>query len=228
MPVIAFANPKGGSGKTTSALLLATTLAMRGAKVRVIDADPEHYISRWGALPGKPDGLTIETDVTEDTIMDAIEAAEKAAQFVIVDLEGTASHMIANTVSMADLVVVPVQGSGLDAHGAVKMLRLIKGEERKVRRPIPYAILLTRTSAAIMSRALRNIIDQLRESGAEMFSTSIVERAAFRDMFDYGGPLEQLDPSRVSNLEKAVLNAQEFTGEVLTKIKAAQAARKVA
>ncbi len=41
MPVISFANPKGGAGKTTSALLLATELAARGAAVTIIDADPE-------------------------------------------------------------------------------------------------------------------------------------------------------------------------------------------
>ncbi len=40
MPVIAFANPKGGSGKSTSALLLATELAVKGASVTIIDADP--------------------------------------------------------------------------------------------------------------------------------------------------------------------------------------------
>jgi Mrp family chromosome partitioning ATPase len=35
MPVIAFANPKGGAGKTTSALLLASELASRGATVSI-------------------------------------------------------------------------------------------------------------------------------------------------------------------------------------------------
>ena len=59
MPVIAFANPKGGAGKTTTALLLATELAARGAAVTVIDADPERWISQWAKLPGKPDGITI-------------------------------------------------------------------------------------------------------------------------------------------------------------------------
>jgi chromosome partitioning protein len=41
MPVIAFANPKGGAGKTTAALLLASELTTRGARVTIIDADPE-------------------------------------------------------------------------------------------------------------------------------------------------------------------------------------------
>ena len=46
MPVIVFATPKGGAGKTTSALLLASELAARGATVAIIDADPEKWISQ--------------------------------------------------------------------------------------------------------------------------------------------------------------------------------------
>ena len=33
MPVVVFANPKGGAGKSTSALVLALTLAEAGASV---------------------------------------------------------------------------------------------------------------------------------------------------------------------------------------------------
>ncbi|MEM7239744.1 MAG: AAA family ATPase, partial [Pseudomonadota bacterium] len=36
MPVISFANPKGGAGKTTTALLLATELAAEGATVTIV------------------------------------------------------------------------------------------------------------------------------------------------------------------------------------------------
>jgi cellulose biosynthesis protein BcsQ len=44
-PVVAFANPKGGAGKSTSALILAQTLTRAGASVTVIDADPNRPIS---------------------------------------------------------------------------------------------------------------------------------------------------------------------------------------
>ncbi|WP_299907504.1 AAA family ATPase [uncultured Paracoccus sp.] len=81
MPVISFANPKGGAGKTTSALLLAGELAAKGARVAIIDADPERWISQWAKLPGKPATIDIIADVSEDTIVDHIESATKKAQF---------------------------------------------------------------------------------------------------------------------------------------------------
>ncbi|OAH29769.1 chromosome partitioning protein ParA [Methylorubrum populi] len=220
MPVIAFANPKGGSGKSTSALLLATELAAKGAPVTIIDADPERWISQWSKLPGKPENVTVISDVSEESVIDAIDAAERDASFVIVDLEGTASLLVANTIGMADLVVIPTQGSSMDAKGAAKTIRLIRNSEKMSRRKIAHAVLLTRTGAAVTSRALRNVQEQLQAGGIEMFETAIVERAAFKDLFDFGGTLADLSASSTSNVEKARQNAREFAGEVVAKLKA--------
>lgn len=228
MPVVSFANPKGGAGKTTSALLLAGELAAKGARVTVIDADPERWISQWGKLPGKPSNIDIVADVTEDTIVDCIEKASANAQFIIVDLEGTASLMVANAVGMSDLVIIPAQGASMDAKGAAKTIRLIRNQERLLRRQIAHSILLTRTSAAVTSRALRNVREQLDKAGIDVFSTSIVERAAFRDIFDFGGLLSDLRSDQVSNLDKALENARDFAGEVISKLRAGASAAKVA
>lgn len=222
MPVIAFANPKGGAGKTTSALLLASELASRGAGVAIIDADPEKWISQWGALPGRPANVTIVSEVTEDSIVDQVEASAAAAQFVVIDLEGTASLMVANAIGMSDLVIIPTQGSSMDAKGAAKTIRLIRNQARMARREIAHAVLLTRTSAAVASRALRNVRDQLDQAGIPVFETSIVERAAYRDLLDYGGLLADLDRTLVSNVDKAVENAAAFVREVVARLKAAK------
>lgn len=225
MPTIAFANPKGGAGKTTTALLLATELATRGARVTVIDADPEKWISQWAALGGIPEGLSVIQDVTEETIMDVIDGAARSAQFVIVDLEGTASLMVANAIGMADFVVIPIQGSSMDARGGAKTVRLIRNQERMARRSIPHGVVFTRTSAAVTSRSLKNVRAQLHKADIDMFDTAIVERAAFRDLFDYGGGLAQLDPALVSNIARARENAEAFAGEVLARLKAPAARR---
>jgi cellulose biosynthesis protein BcsQ len=45
MPTIVFASPKGGAGKSTSAVVLATELAGQGATVAIIDADPSASVA---------------------------------------------------------------------------------------------------------------------------------------------------------------------------------------
>lgn len=223
MPVISFANPKGGAGKTTSALLLAGELAARGATVAIVDADPERWISQWGALPGKPANIAIHSEVTEDSIVDVVEDMASENQFVIIDLEGTASLMVANAIGMSDLVVIPTQGASMDAKGASKTIKLIRNQARLAKREIPYAVLLTRVSAAVASRSLKNVREQLDAGGIDVFSTSIVERAAYRDILDFGGLLSNLDAKQVSNLDKAVQNAEEFMTEVVQRLKGEQA-----
>ena len=89
MPTVVFASPKGGVGKSTAAVLLATELASHGGSVTIIDADPNKPLSQWADLPGKPDKLTVIDTATEETIIDTIEKAARTTQFVIVDLEGT-------------------------------------------------------------------------------------------------------------------------------------------
>lgn len=228
MPTIAFANPKGGAGKTTAALLLASQIADRGTPVTIIDADPERWISQWGKLPGKPDNILIRSDVTEETILDAIDEAAAETPFVIVDLEGTANTLVGYTVSMSDLVIIPTQGSSMDAKGGAKTVGLVKRQERVARRKIPFAMLLTRASAAVTSRAMRNVQQQLAQAQIDVFQTHIVERAAYRDIFDFGGTLQGLDPKQVSNLDKAIQNAREFTGEVLARLRGADTSARVA
>jgi cellulose biosynthesis protein BcsQ len=115
MPVIAFSSPKGGCGKTTGAVILATILAGRGASVAVIDDDPNKNVVDWAQLPGRPAGLTVTGDVGEETIVDAIEEAAGRAAFVIIDLEGAANLLVSYAISLADFIVNPMQGSQLDA-----------------------------------------------------------------------------------------------------------------
>lgn len=88
---------------------------------------------------------------------------------MIIDLEGTASLMVANAIGMSDLVIIPTQGASMDAKGASKTIKLIRNQQRMAKRDIPYAVLLTRVSAAVASRSLKNVRDQLDLAGVEVF-----------------------------------------------------------
>ena len=220
MPTIVFASPKGGAGKSTSAVILATELALKGAGVTVLDADPNKPVSQWARRAGCPENLTVIADISETTIIDEIETAAQKTPFVVVDLEGTASMMVAYAISRADMVIIPTQGSQLDAAEAAKAIKLIKQQEKAFHKKIPYAILFTRTSSAIRPRTLQHIQAEFRKHGVRAFETQIHEREAYRALFSFGGTLESLDPRHVSNLGTAIVNARAFAGETISMLRA--------
>ncbi|MBP1806919.1 ParA family protein [Rubellimicrobium aerolatum] len=219
MPTILFASSKGGVSKSTSAVVLGTQLATQGATVTMIDADPNHPVATWAKRPGRPETLTVVSDVNERSIIDEIEAAAEQTAFVIVDVEGTASMTVAYAISRADLVIIPVQGSQLDAAEAAKAIKLIHQQEKAFGRRIPYAVLFTRTSAAIQPRTLKHIRAELEGAGVPILRTQMHEREAFRAIFSFGGTVESLRPDQVGGLESAVANARAFTAEVVSLLK---------
>lgn len=218
MPTISFASSKGGAGKSTSAVLLATELAARGASVTIIDADPNQPVTRWSRKPGRPEKLTVVSEVTEETLIDAIDAAARKTAFVIVDLEGTASLMVAQAMSRADLVIIPTKGSELDAIEAIKVIKFIGRQVKAYNKPIPFSVLFTQTNPAVRSRTLKSLEQDMFQQGIPLFNTALHERDAFRAIFSFGGTLSGLDQTAVGGVPAALNNARMFTAEVIAKL----------
>lgn len=214
MPTIVFISPKGGAGKTTASLILASQIA-RGAGVSVIDADPNRPIRAWAQGNHVPDNLTVISDAHEENIIERIEAASHANPFVIVDLEGTAAKIVLLAASQADLVLIPTQGSQLDAEQASRAIKAVKDTQKITKRNVPYAVLFTRTNPIIRTRTTTHIAKGLRDAGIPVLKTELHEREAYRAMFSFRQTLEGLNPAEVSNIDKAIANAEAFVGEVV-------------
>ena len=156
----------------------------------------------------------------EDSIFDLVDEAQKKAAFVIVDTEGVADLQAAYTISVSDFVIIPSQGSALDQDNAARAIKLIKDQERQIRRRIPHAVLFTRVNAAIRSRGMAAAESQLVEHGIAVFEARIIEREAFKAIFSFNTTIDNLNPEQVSGVDKAKTNAREFAREVIRRLKA--------
>jgi chromosome partitioning protein len=112
-----------------------------------------------------------------------------------------------------------MQGSQLDAEQASRAIRVLKQHEKMTGRAVPYGVLLTRTSPIIRTRTMGHIQGGLVDAGVPMFTTQLHEREAFRAIFSFRQTLERLDPKEVSNLDKAIANAEQFTVEVIERLR---------
>lgn len=219
MPVISFVSPKGGVGKTTSAVLLGGVLADMGAPVTMIDADPNQPVSSWAKLPGRPENLRVIRDVTQDTVIDAIEEEAQRSTFVICDLEGTASLTVSYAVSRSDLVLIPLQGSHLDAAQAARAVKLVRSTEKAIGRSVPFALFFNRVSTAIQPRTFRHIRDEFEAAGLPVLACTLQEREAFRAIFSFGGTVGGLTSAQASNLPAALANVSDFARAVTNRLR---------
>ena len=215
MPVITFANTKGGAGKTTAALILATELASQGHRITILDADPQRWISHWHEISGRQRNIDVISEVSLASLQTHIRENRATTDYFIIDLAGARDALVATAIGLSDHVMIPVQGCAMDARGAAQVLELLKQLDEKAGIRINHSVVLTRMNSMVTTRAMTAIKALLSARGVAVLDTPIAERTAFRDIFDCGGTLYAMDPAKVSNLDKARENARLFAEEVL-------------
>lgn len=226
MPVIVLCSTKGGVGKSTTALVLAQVFAQAGSTVTLIDADPNQPLAAWAATTGDamPERLNVIGNVNEETVLEAIDDAAITSPFVIVDLEGSANVTATYAISRADLVLIPMRGKQLDAVQASRVVSMIERESRAFRRPIPYRIMFSMTSA-LVSKEQRHIHSFLESKGIPVLPVSMTERAAFSAIFQIGGTIFDLESADVSNPQSAIDNANLLASAIIETIQSEDAAK---
>jgi chromosome partitioning protein len=215
MPVVTVASPKGGSGKSTASVILATELAYAGAEVVVLDCDPNRSITIWSSRGALPPRILVKSDIGESEIVRTIKQQDADGRIVIVDLEGVASRLVSRAISQADLVLTPMRATTLDATIGVRALALVEEEEEALGRPIQHAIVFTMTRA-IRSKQHTAIEASLKGQGVDVITPPLMERAAFSALFEFGGDLRTM-PAQ-GKMEPAADNAAQFTQAVYQRL----------
>ncbi|MCG0998927.1 ParA family protein [Acetobacter persici] len=224
MPVIAIANPKGGTGKTTTALVVGTTLTKLGYTVTIIDADPRQNVAFWKTEGYSKNPIRVEPNAREKTIIGTIKERALKDDIVLIDLEGTASLLLSRAISRADLVLIPMQANALDARGAADVMGIIEAEEEAFDRSIDARIIFTRTNPTIVTRIERDILKELQGIQRPYLKNHLYQRQAYNALFAGLLDLDELDEGIVKGLPKARENALELSNEIISILEEKQSA----
>ncbi len=131
MRVIAVLNQKGGVGKTTLSVHLASALAKKG-KVLLIDADPQHSALDWSAQRDIPGTFSV-IGLPKPTLHREIANLGSPYEWVIIDGPPRVNDLARSAIAASDLVIVPVQPSPYDVWAAKDIVDIIR--ECEITRP---------------------------------------------------------------------------------------------
>ena len=99
---------------------------------------------------------------------------------------------------------------------------MVKNSARMVKHEIPFSVLFTRLSAAIVTKTGKHLAAQFNGAGIDVFKCSLIDREAFKSIFSFGGSvnnLEAKDKKSQASRGKAAANAQLFAEEVKQHLK---------
>lgn len=187
--VIVVAQQKGGAGKTTVAVQLATAFAALGHRVACLDTDPQGTPEAWAALradaafPFRP--LTVEATQGWKLRL-GLDAASRRHDLIIVDSPPHAETEARVAIRHADLVLVPCQPSLLDVWASRATLGLVSAERRQA------AVLWNRLPPR--GRIIDEAAAALAETGARPLAHGFGNRSAFAASMHKGGGVVETEP----------------------------------
>lgn len=203
-------SPKGGVGKTTIAVTLASIGHRSGLSVLLVDGDANRSAMDWAESAG--DRLPIDVaDGQDPTVLSRLRRAGEY-DLVVVDLPGAhrgAFHAVLTgdgSTPVPDLLVTPSPPETMDLRPT---LRVLRGEVATL--GLPYLLTFARVPHWAMPRA-RQQLDVLDAAGVSMARTIVRGYTAYNDALEQGMTVLDLPPSRSAG--NAVEDNQALATEV--------------
>ena len=205
-----FASQKGGTGKTTLSVIAAVSLFDRfgpkGASIGFIDCDPQFQSSGW-VERAEPE-ISVRRALTKRELEAALRGF-RDCDFVIADCPGGDADANVALLVAADLVLVPLNPSGLDFDSTTDDMFGLIQECRKRRRGNPKDVRLILNGLDMRTRSTKEIIEESKKLRIPVARAKIRRLTAFSDSY-----LGDTVVTRMTDAGEAKADAESLMAEL--------------
>lgn len=205
--IISILNQKGGVGKTTLSVHIASTLALAEKKVLLIDADVQRSALDWAASR-RSDPIFTVVGISTNTIHKEIQLLKQNYDFIIIDGPPRVYDVARSAIAASDVIVIPVQPSPYDVWSAKEVVDLINEvrEPLQVYKKIKAAFVINRKiSNSIIGRDVVEALEQY--PNIAVLKSSITQRVSYAETASRGTSTVEEDPD--SNAGKEIRRLTE-------------------
>jgi chromosome partitioning protein len=175
--ILACAQSKGGSGKTTLVSCLAAALAASGYRVCVVDSDRNQTFASWHANAYEGPPLTCRSEIDHIKVVDLAGDMAESHDVVLADTAGFENLTAASAIGMADYVLIPCMPDRGSVRETLRTAQQVASLAKAARRPILHSVVLTRWKPRGLSE--RAALDSLQEAGLPILEAALSDTAEY-------------------------------------------------
>lgn len=196
--IISVLNQKGGVGKTTMAVHLATALAQSGKRALMVDADPQGSALDWSATR-QGDGLFPVIGLPKATLHRELPKLAVDYGAIVVDGPPRVYDVARSAILASDLVLIPVQPSPYDVWAAKEIVDLIT-EASAFKENLKTAFVINRK---IVNTAIgRDVIEALSEyKTVPVLKSQVCQRVSFAESAAQGKTVLETERDSLASQE---------------------------
>lgn len=210
MPVIAIVNQKGGTGKTTLSINLASAFAEMHSTL-LLDADPQGSALDWAGSRTEPQMNLDARELRPGRLNQDVRAFSRDYDWIIIDGPPGISRTSAEAVRAADIVLIPCKPSPFDVWAASDIVAAVKARQKTTGgTPLAYFVV---TMVRPRTRLYTQVNAALAEYGMSALSARTTERVSYPTTAIEG---ESVIDSRDRTAQREILDIRD---EILEKVK---------
>lgn len=195
--ILAVLNQKGGVGKTTLSLHIATALALKGQRILFIDADPQGSALDWSASRQKPTLFPV-IGLPKNNIHKEVPYHSPFYDHIVIDGPPRVNDLARSAIIASDMVIIPVQPSPYDIWAVDEIVTLIQEasifkEAQLCRFAINRKIINTSIG--------RDVNIGLAEYKIPILRSTISQRVIFAESANQGSTVMEQEPNSLASQE---------------------------